>query len=131
MTMISDLMKTILTDQTQILIFIFICIFALEMISGCTKAIMKGEFKSKIFREGLYSKTGYIYLMLAVFLFSMGLQMPYLFYATLIFVNCSEGVSILENIEEMVCPMPKFLKDILNREKKKVEDTIENETKNE
>ena len=95
---------------------IFICIFALEMISGCTKAIMKGEFKSKIFREGLYSKTGYIYLMLAVFLFSMGLQMPYLFYATLIFVNCSEGVSILENIEEMGCPMPKFLKDILNRE---------------
>ena len=102
MTAIMDLMKTILTEQTQILVFVFIGIFALEMLTGCTNA---------------------------AFLFSMMLQMPYLFYATIISVNCSEGISVLENIEEMGCPMPKFLKDILNREKKNTEDTIENETK--
>ena len=129
MTAIMDLMKTILTEQTQILVFVFIGIFALEMLTGCTNAIIKGEFKSKIFRTGLYSKTGYIYIMIEAFLFSMMLQMPYLFYATIISVNCSEGISVLENIEEMGCPMPKFLKDILNREKKNTEDTIENETK--
>lgn len=129
MITIMDLMKTILTEQTQVLVFVFIGIFALEMISGCTNAIIKGEFKSKIFRTGLYSKTGYIYQMIAVFLFAMMVQMPYLFYAEMIYICCSEGLSVLENIEQMGCPMPKFIKDVLNREQKMAEDAVEDKTK--
>lgn len=129
MNTIFELINTVLTEETQTLLIIYLAIFALEMISGVTNAIMHGEFESKIFREGLCSKSAYIQQMILVFLLSMMVGIPYLFYAEIIWVNCMEITSILENLDEMGCPMPSFIKEIVNQTKKIAEDKANNEIK--
>lgn len=124
-----ELINTVLTDQTKRLLIIYIAIFALEMITGITNAIMKDEFNTHDFKVGLCSKTGYIYQMLLVFLLSMVVSIPYLFYAEVIWINCMEAASICENLDEMNCPMPSFIKKIVNNTKNIAEESADKEVK--
>lgn len=121
-----ELINAVLTEQTKILLIIYVAIFALEMISGVTNAIMKGKFNTHDFKVGLCSKSGYIYQMLLVFLLSMVVSIPHLFYAEVIWINCMEAASICENLDEMGCPMPSFIKKIVNQTKDIAEKTAEN-----
>lgn len=124
-----ELINTVLTDQTKILIEIFIFILALEILSGVLKAIKNHKLNSQKFREGLVKKAGYLLLIVLSLFISIMVMMPTLLYSIMICISCSESVSILENLQELGIPFPSFLKDILEKTKSKTEDAVNKENK--
>lgn len=120
-----ELLNAVLTDGTKTLFIILVFILVLEMASGVLAAIKNKELKSKKFREGLISKSGYFVQIALVLLISMMINMPYLLYADLIWIACSEGVSVLENLSKMGVPFPTFIKDILEKTREITENEIE------
>ena len=123
----TELLQEVLTDQTKILFVIVVVILLLEMLSGVLKAIKNKNLNSTKFREGLLSKSGYFLQIALCLLVSIIIKMPYLLYADLIWISMSEGVSVLENIEQMGVPYPEFLRQILEKTKSKTEDEMKNE----
>ena len=119
-----ELINNVLTDQTKILSIIVVVILALEMISGVLAAIKNKELDSTKFREGLLSKSGYFVQIALVFLVSIMISMPYLLYADLLWIACSEGVSVLENLSRMGVPIPEFVKNVLGKTKQNTEDEM-------
>lgn len=120
-----ELLNTVLTDSTKTLFIILVIILVLEMASGVLAAIKNKELDSTKFREGLLSKSGYFIQVGLVLLVSMMVNMPYLLYADLIWIACSEGVSVLENLSKMGVPFPTFLKNILEKTKETTENTVD------
>ena len=119
-----DLINSVLTDQTKILSIIVVVILILEMLSGVLAAIKNKELDSTKFREGLLSKSGYFVQIALVFLVSIMISMPYLLYADLLWIACSEGVSVLENLSRMGVPIPEFVKNVLGKTKQNTEDEM-------
>lgn len=119
-----ELINSVLTDQTKILSVIVVVILILEMLSGVLAAIKNKELNSKKFREGLLSKSGYFVQIALVFLVSIMISMPYLLYADLLWIACSEGVSVLENLSRMGVPIPEFVKNVLGKTKQNTEDEM-------
>ena len=121
----ASLIEGLENKNTKTLFIIVIIILALEMLSGVMKAIKNKELNSTKFREGLLSKSGYFVQIGLVLLVSMMINMPYLMCADLIWIACSEGVSVLENLEGMGVPFPEFLKSILEKTKIDAEKEVE------
>ena len=119
-----ELINNVLTDQTKILSVIVVVILILEMLSGVLAAIKNKELDSTKFREGLLSKSGYFVQIALVFLVSIMISMPYLLYADLLWIACSEGVSVLENLSRMGVPIPDFVKNVLGKTKQNTEDEM-------
>lgn len=119
-----ELINSVLTDQTKILSVIVVVILILEMLSGVLAAIKNKELDSTKFREGLLSKSGYFVQIALVFLVSIMISMPYLLYADLLWIACSEGVSVLENLSRMGVPIPDFVKNVLGKTKQNTEDEM-------
>lgn len=119
-----ELINNVLTDQTKILSIIVVVILILEMLSGVLAAIKNKELDSTKFREGLLSKSGYFVQIALVFLVSIMISMPYLLYADLLWIACSEGVSVLENLSRMGVPIPDFVKNVLGKTKQNTEDEM-------
>ena len=119
-----ELINSVLTDQTKILSVIVVVILILEMLGGVRAAIKEKELNSKKFREGLLSKSGYFVQIALVFLVSIMISMPYLLYADLLWIACSEGVSVLENLSRMGVPIPEFVKNVLGKTKQNTEDEM-------
>lgn len=119
-----ELINSVLTDQTKILSIIVVVILILEMLSGVLAAIKNKELDSTKFREGLLSKSGYFVQIALVFLVSIMISMPYLLYADLLWIACSEGVSVLENLSRMGVPIPEFVKNVLGKTKQNTEDEM-------
>lgn len=119
-----DLLNAVLTDSTKTLFIITIIILVLEMVSGVLKAVKSKSLDSTKFREGLLSKSGYFVQVGLVILVSMMVNMPYLLYADLIWISCSEGVSVLENLDAMGVPFPNFIREVLEKTKTTTEDTV-------
>lgn len=119
-----ELINSVLTDQTKILSIIVVVILILEMLSGVLAAIKNKELDSTKFREGLLSKSGYFVQIALVFLVSIMISMPYLLYADLLWIACSEGVSVLENLSRMGVPIPDFVKNVLGKTKQNTEDEM-------
>lgn len=123
MDLIISSLKNVITPETEVLFIIFIIILGLEMTSGILKAIKNKNVDSTKFREGLLSKSGYILQVLLVVLISIMINMPYLLYADLLWLSCSEGISVLENLDQLGIKLPIFVKNILEKTK----DTTEKE----
>ena len=119
-----ELINSVLTDQTKILSIIVVVILILEMLSGVLAAIKNKELSSTKFRKGLLSKSGYFVQIALVFLVSITISMPYLLYADLLWIACSEGVSVLENLSRMGVPIPEFVKNVLGKTKQNTEDEM-------
>ena len=119
-----ELINSVLTEQTKILSIIVVVILILEMLSGVLAAIKNKELDSTKFREGLLSKSGYFVQIALVFLVSIMISMPYLLYADLLWIACSEGVSVLENLSRMGVPIPDFVKNVLGKTKQNTEDEM-------
>ena len=111
----TDLIKSILTQPTQVLAIVCIGVLILEVISGVFKSVKLKELNSTIFRTGLYGKIGYFIYIALAFLVSLLLNLPLVLQATLTFIIGSEGVSILENLCQAGLPIPTFLRDILEK----------------
>lgn len=121
-----ELINSVLTDQTKSLSIIVVVILILEMLSGVLAAIKNKELSSTKFRKGLLSKSGYFVQIALVFLVSIMISMPYLLYADLLWIACSEGVSVLENLNRMGVPIPEFVKNVLEKTKQNTEDEMNN-----
>lgn len=119
-----ELFSIVWTSQTKTLAIICVCILFLEICSGVLKAIKNKDLDSTKFREGLLSKTGYLVQIILVILVSMMLNMPYLLYADMLWISCSEGVSVLENLSEIGVPFPAFIKDVLEKTKSNTEEEM-------
>lgn len=122
-----ELFSIVWTSQTKTLAIICVCILFLEICSGVLKAIKNKDLDSTRFREGLLSKTGYLVQIILVILVSMMLNMPYLLYADMLWISCSEGVSVLENLSEIGVPFPAFIKDVLEKTKSNTEEDMTKE----
>ena len=119
-----ELINSVLTDQTKSLSIIVVVILILEMLSGVLSAIKNKELSSTKFRKGLLSKSDYFIQIALVFLVSIMISMPYLLYADLLWISCSEGVSVLENLSRMGVPIPDFVKNVLGKTKQTTEDEM-------
>ncbi|WP_302569748.1 holin family protein [uncultured Clostridium sp.] len=89
------------------LIEVFCIILVLDTITGMIKYYSKGEYQSKLFRQGLWKKCGYMLaIILTVQLDRLMGDSGALRTALLFCVIANEGTSIIENLGEMGVPFP-------------------------
>lgn len=91
----------------DMLIQVFAIILIVDTISGMIKSYLNGTYESKLFRKGLWKKSGYMLaVILAVQLDKLMGDTGALRSALLFCFIANEGTSIIENLGEMGVPIP-------------------------
>lgn len=97
------------------ILFIPLILMAIDIITGVVKAWVHKNFRSDIMRAGLGKKTGEIVILVSGEVISYGLGLPEAIMNGISFyIIFMEGVSILENADQLGVPIPKFVKDVIN-----------------
>ena len=92
------------------LIEVFCIILQLDTITGMIKYYSKGEYQSKLFRQGLWKKCGYMLaIILTVQLDRLMGDYGALRTALLFCVIANEGTSVIENLGEIEVPFPDII----------------------
>lgn len=87
----------------------------LDIISGTIGALIKKDFKSTIFREGLFKKLLELVLVVVGYLLDYTLSVQYIGQACMILVIGMEAYSVvIENMSGYI-DIPQWLKDILEQ----------------
>lgn len=101
-----------------------LCLMGIDIITGAVNAFAKKQFKSKKMRMGLSKKTGEIAILVIGELFSFSLGLPhYIMSCISFYIIMMEFMSIMENIDKMGVPLPKFISEVINNK----DDTISEE----
>lgn len=96
-------------------LFIPLGLMAIDVLSGIIKAWARNDFKSTIMRSGLAKKAGEIVILVVGELVSFGLNIPDMVMDGISFyIIFMEIMSILENVDELGVPIPRFVKDVIN-----------------
>lgn len=96
-------------------LFIPLGLMAIDIITGVIKAWAQNDFQSAIMRAGLAKKAGEIMILVVGELISYGLNLPEaVMNGASFYIIFMEVMSILENIDELGVPIPKFVKDVIN-----------------
>ena len=96
-------------------LFIPLGLMAIDIITGVIKAWAQNDFKSAVMRAGLAKKAGEIMILVVGELISYGLNLPEaVMNGASFYIIFMEIMSILENIDELGVPIPKFVKDVIN-----------------
>ena len=96
-------------------LFIPLGLMAIDILTGIIKAWAKNDFKSKIMRAGLAKKAEEILILIAGELITFGLVLPdVIMNGVSFYIIFMEGMSILENVDQLGIPIPKFVKDVIN-----------------
>lgn len=96
-------------------LFIPLGLMAVDIITGIIKAWAQNDFKSAVMRAGLAKKAGEVMILVVGELISYGLNLPEaVMNGTSFYIIFMEIMSILENIDELGVPIPKFVKDVIN-----------------
>lgn len=104
-------------------LFIPLGLMAIDVLTGVIKAWSKNDFKSAIMRAGLAKKAGEIMILVVGELISFGLMLPdAVMNGISFYIIFMEVMSILENVDELGIPIPKFVKDVINN----VDDQLQN-----
>lgn len=105
------------------ILFIPLGLMAIDILTGIIKAWAQNDFKSAVMRAGLAKKAEEILILVAGELISFGLMLPD------IVMNCvsfyiifMEGMSILENVDELGIPVPGFVKKVINNVDEQLKD---------
>jgi toxin secretion/phage lysis holin len=86
-------------------------LMALDILTGYLNAWVKHEVKSSRMRQGLAKKCGEIIVLVVGKLLEYGLTLPsYLMSAISAYIMIMELWSIVENLDSLGVPIPKFLK---------------------
>lgn len=94
----------------DMLLQVFCVILILDTITGMIKAFFTGTYESKLFRKGLWKKSGYMLsVILAVQLDKILGNTGTLRTALLFCFIANEGTSIVENLGEIGVPMPQMI----------------------
>ena len=90
-------------------------LMAIDIITGTVNAFAKKQFRSKRMRMGLSKKTGEIAILVLGELFSFSLGLPhYIMSCVSFYIIMMEFMSIMENIDNMCVPLPKFIGEVIN-----------------
>lgn len=101
-----------------------LCLMGIDTITGTVNAFAKKQFKSKKMRMGLSKKIGEISILVLGELFSFSLGLPhYIMSCVSFYIIMMEFMSIMENVDKMGVPLPKFISDVINNK----DDTISEE----
>lgn len=96
-------------------LFIPLGLMAIDILTGIIKAWAKNDFKSAIMRAGLAKKAEEILILIAGELITFGLVLPdVIMNGVSFYIIFMEGMSILENVDQLGIPIPKFVKDVIN-----------------
>lgn len=96
-------------------LFIPLGLMAIDIITGVIKAWAQNDFQSAIMRAGLAKKAGEVMILVVGELISYGLNLPEaVMNGASFYIIFMEVMSILENIDELGVPIPKFVKDVIN-----------------
>ncbi len=96
-------------------LFIPLGLMAIDVLTGIIKAWAQNNFKSAIMRAGLAKKAGEIMILVVGELISYGLMLPdAIMNGISFYIIFMEIMSILENVDELGIPVPKFVRDVIN-----------------
>lgn len=96
-------------------LFIPLGLMAIDVLTGIIKAWAHNDFKSAIMRAGLAKKAGEIMILVVGELVSYGMMLPDVIMNCISFyIIFMEIMSILENMDELGIPVPKFVRDVIN-----------------
>lgn len=96
-------------------LFIPIGLMAIDILTGIVKAWAQNNFKSAIMRAGLAKKAGEFMILVVGELISYGLMLPdTVMNGVSFYIIFMEGMSILENVDELGLPIPGFIKKVIN-----------------
>ena len=96
-------------------LFIPLGLMGIDILTGIIKAWSRNDFQSAIMRAGLAKKAGEIMILVVGELISFGLSIPAAVMDGISFyIIFMEIMSILENVDELGVPIPKFVKDVIN-----------------
>lgn len=111
MTKFIDYLKNIDLKLLPVLLIVML----LDIISGTIGALIKKDFKSTIFREGLFKKLLELVLVVVGYLLDYTLSVQYIGQACMILVIGMEAYSVvIENMSGYI-DIPQWLKDILEQ----------------
>lgn len=111
MTKFIDYLKNIDLKLLPVLLIVML----LDIISGTIGALIKKDFKSTIFREGLFKKLLELVLVVVGYLLDYTLSVQYIGQACMILVIGMEAYSVvIENMSDYI-DIPQWLKDILEQ----------------
>lgn len=96
-------------------LFIPLGLMAIDILTGIVKAWAQNDFKSAVMRAGLAKKAEEILILIAGELISFGLMLPgSVMNGVSFYIIFMEGMSILENVDELGIPVPGFIKKVIN-----------------
>lgn len=115
-------------------LLILVLVMLLDWATGLSKAWKRGELSSRVGLHGAIKKVGYLAIVAVAgvmdWLFDYGLstagidfKLPFLVAAiVMVWLIINELISILENVAELGVPVPPFIKKLLARLKKTVDE---------
>ena len=96
-------------------LFIPLGLMAIDIITGVIKAWAQNDFQSSIMRAGLAKKAGEVTILVVGELVSYGLNLSeVVMNGASFYIIFMEVMSILENLDDLGVPIPKFVKDVIN-----------------
>lgn len=127
---ISDILAQASFRDNYWVIIIPAVLMVLDILTGVIHAWATGHLKSYKMREGLNHKSGELCVLLIGELFTYGMQLPGVFiHAVSGYVIFMELISIIENLDKMGVPMPKFVTSALRNAKDKIDNPGKSEGK--
>lgn len=96
-------------------LFIPLGLMAVDVLTGIIKAWAHNDFQSAIMRAGLAKKAGEIMILVVGELISYGMILPdSIMNGISFYIIFMEVMSIMENLDELGIPIPKFVRDVIN-----------------
>lgn len=100
-------------DIRQDLIIVVLVVMLLDIITGTIGALLNHDFKSTVFRQGLFKKLYELVFIIAGYLLDYVLDVKYIGLAVIYMIIGMELYSIMiENASDII-PLPQWLKDIV------------------
>ena len=96
-------------------LFTPLIIMGVDIITGVVKAWVNKKFEASIMRTGLGKKAGEVAILIVGELLSYVLNLPdAVMNAVSFYIIFMEAMSIMENVNQLGIPIPKFVRDVIN-----------------
>lgn len=96
-------------------LFTPLIIMGIDVVTGVVTAWAKQSFDTSVMRAGLGKKAGEIMILVVGELLSYGLMLPdVIMNGVSFYIIFMEAMSVLENINTLGIPIPKFIRDAVN-----------------
>ncbi|MBR2189577.1 MAG: phage holin family protein [Eubacterium sp.] len=110
-----DIFKTIHFASLTWLLILPMAMMAIDILTGLINAWKQKDFQSALMRSGLAKKAGEILILVVGILFTYGMGLPsYILKLISLYIILMELMSVIENLDKLGAPLPKFVKDVIN-----------------